>query len=52
MSTFFTFAAGVIVGATIVVWELANERLIVNNNLDGTVTIHYPGFGRSKPKAD
>ena len=43
------FSAGVITGATIVFRELVAERLIVNNNLDGSITMHHPhGFFRKK----
>lgn len=38
------FAAGFIAGATFITYELITEKLIVNNNLDGSVTLHHPGM--------
>ncbi len=35
------FGGGVIIGAAILINELVHERLIVSNNLDGTVDINY-----------
>lgn len=43
MKKILLFAAGVLAGAALVVHELVQERLIVNNNLDGSVTLHHSG---------
>lgn len=47
------FGLGVTTGIALVARELITERLIVNNNLDGSVSLHHPGVGRTnKPPAD
>jgi hypothetical protein len=38
---FFFFSAGFVGGVAFVVHELVTERMIVNNNPDGSVHIHY-----------
>lgn len=35
------FLGGTVFGATILINEIVHERLIVANNLDGTVDINY-----------
>ena len=50
MKNFLLFSAGFVAGATFITYELLTEQLIVNNHLDGSVTLHHPGmFKKRKP---
>lgn len=49
MKKVLLFALGVFVGATVILNELIQERVIVNNNLDGSVTIHHPWATLNSP---
>jgi hypothetical protein len=54
--TVLVFGAGIFVGIIATLVELSEERLIVINNMDGSVTMRYPGIIAKKnvipPKSD